>query len=360
MRVFLWNAAKAAIDLAALGCAVVLSVVLCSGDRSGVAWRNLLVGALPIAVAVQVGTLTLFGVLRCPWRYVGFREVVQLVAALATATLLLTAAWALSLWGGDSEGLLLSPDALIAGFAMSVVALAGLRGTRRLFYERVDRARRTGSPLVPTMLVGADLVGVMVAKEIGNRPDLGIEPVGFLDDDPMKQGQTVHGVPVRGRIADLLPLCREHGARQVLITDSRLARRNIRRIAQLCEKEGLEAKIVPGIFEIVGWRSNLSRIRKVAIEDLLGRDPVVLDDEAIAEDLRDRVVLVTGGRRQHRLRALQADRPDRPEHARPRRAGGGEPLPHPPRAGRVVPLAADRALHRRRLRRDPARLDLPS
>jgi len=291
MRNFVWNGAKAAIDLGALALSIAIAIALCSEEHGpGVALR----GALPIAVAVQFGMISAFAGLRCPWRYTSFRDVVRLFAALSGAAALLLCAWALSLWGAEAERLLLSPQVIVADLALAFVALAGARGTRRLLFERHDRSNRPASPLVPTMLVGAELVGVMVAREIGNRPDLGIDPVGFLDDDPVKQGQSIHGVRVRGTTRDLVSLCRKFGAKQVLITDSRLARRDIRRIAQACEQAGLEAKIVPGVFEIVGWRANLSRIRKVAIEDLLGREPVVLDDAAIAEDLRDRVVVVTG------------------------------------------------------------------
>jgi len=291
MRKFVWNGAKAAIDLAALSFATALSIAICSdGVWPGAAPY----GAVAVAVAAQFGLLSAFGVLRCPWGYTAFREIVRLFVALFCAAALLALAWLVSIPGTGVEGLLLAPDAIFVDFALAFVGLAGARGAKRILTERLDRARRQASPLVPTMLVGAELVGMMIAREIGNRPDLGIDPVGFLDDDPLKEGQTIHGVPVRGSTRDLVAQCLRHGAKQVLITDSRLARRDIRRIAQACEQAGIEAKIVPGIFEIVGWRANLSRIRKVAIEDLLGREPVVLDDDAIAEDLRDRVVLVTG------------------------------------------------------------------
>ncbi|HWV39924.1 MAG TPA: nucleoside-diphosphate sugar epimerase/dehydratase [Vulgatibacter sp.] len=291
MRKIVWNGAKAAIDLATLSFAIALSIAICSDDASQGAAPF---GALPVAVALQYGLLSAFGVLRCPWGYTSFREIVRIFGALACAAALLGLGWMLAARGAGAEGLLLAPDAIVVDFALAFVGVAGVRGAVRILTERLDRSRRQASPLVPTMLVGAELVGMMIAREIANRPDLGIEPVGFLDDDPLKEGQTIHGVRVRGNTRDLVAQCLRYGAKQVLITDSRLARRDIRRIAQACEKAGLEAKIVPGVFEIVGWRANLSRIRKVVIEDLLGREPVVLDDRAIAEDLRDRVVLVTG------------------------------------------------------------------
>jgi FlaA1/EpsC-like NDP-sugar epimerase len=148
--------------------------------------------------------------------------------------------------------------------------------------------------MTPTMLIGAGRGGVMVAKEISARPDLAILPVGFIDDDPVKVGTIVHGVPVVGTTAQLAELCAKRGAKQVLITMAAAPGREVRRITKLCEDTHLPVKIIPGVFEIVGGRVNLSRIRSVAIEDLLRREPITLDEEAIFGVVRGRVVLVTG------------------------------------------------------------------
>jgi FlaA1/EpsC-like NDP-sugar epimerase len=101
-------------------------------------------------------------------------------------------------------------------------------------------------------------------------------------------------VPVLGTTDRLAELCVQHGAQQVLITMASAPGSTVRRISKLAEEAGLPTKIIPGLFEIAGGRVELTRIRPVAIEDLLRREPVDLDTEAIAKDLRERVVLVTG------------------------------------------------------------------
>jgi FlaA1/EpsC-like NDP-sugar epimerase len=176
------------------------------------------------------------------------------------------------------------------------LGLTGLRVVRRMLAEHVESGSQTARPArrLPTMLIGAGRAGVLVAKEIAARPDLGILPVGFLDDDPNKVGMMIHGVPVVGTTARLAHLCAERGAQQALLTMAAVPPKEVRRIAQLCNEARLPVKIVPGVFEIVGGRVNLSRIRPVAIEDLLRREPVVLDVEAIGGLIRTRTVLVTG------------------------------------------------------------------
>jgi len=145
-----------------------------------------------------------------------------------------------------------------------------------------------------TILIGAGQAGVLVARELENRPDLNLLPVGFVDDDPAKHGLVIQGLEVLGPTSKLAEIARKKGAKQALITIAAAPRKTIRRIALLCEQAGIATKVVPGLFEVVAGTASFSTIRDVALEDLLGREPVELDLEAIGQDLRGRVVLLTG------------------------------------------------------------------
>jgi FlaA1/EpsC-like NDP-sugar epimerase len=101
-------------------------------------------------------------------------------------------------------------------------------------------------------------------------------------------------VPVLGTTENLDVLCKKVGASQVLITIARASGKEVRRITEACEKASLTVKIIPGMHEIVGGKINLSAVRNVAIEDLLRREPVRLDETAIAEKIKGRAVMVTG------------------------------------------------------------------
>jgi FlaA1/EpsC-like NDP-sugar epimerase len=126
------------------------------------------------------------------------------------------------------------------------------------------------------------------------RPDLGLDAVGFLDDDRLKVGTKIGGLNVLGTTAQIAEIAERKRVKRVLITIANAPGPEIRQITLRCAEAGLDTKIIPGIYEIVGNRVNLSRIRDIAIEDLLGREPVDLDEAQVGESIRGRAVMVTG------------------------------------------------------------------
>lgn len=257
---------------------------------------------IPYVVLGEYLILWLFGVPKFSWRYIGLRELSRIVVAIVIANVVL-------LWTRLALGELQAdyaflrhgviPLGVIAGnFVLSFLGVVGVRVMRRILGEHLETRRREltapARDTVPTMLVGAGQGGVLMAKEIATRPDMGLRAVGFLDDDPSKVGTIVSGHPVLGTTDRLAELCETHGAVQVLITMASAPGETVRRITALAEDAELPVKIIPGLFEIADGRVELSRIRPVAIEDLLRREPVALDSEAIGDHLHDRVVVVTG------------------------------------------------------------------
>ena len=248
--------------------------------------------ALPAVLTAQLGMLWAFGLRRYSWRFFGLREAINLGIGVAASTALLATVRLVGLLGGPY----LPWGVLLIDAVLSFLALGGIRVAVRLYKEDRERvaAPDPAQQPVPTILIGAGQAGVLVARELENRPDLNLLPVGFVDDDPAKHGLVIQGLEVLGPTAKLGEIARQKGARQALITIAAAPRKTIRQIALLCEQAGIAAKVVPGLFEVVRGTASLSHIRDVAIEDLLGREPVELDLEAIGDDLRDRVVLVTG------------------------------------------------------------------
>ena len=255
----------------------------------------------PYVVSLQYLTLVVFGIPRLAWRYIGLREAPRILAAISVGSAVLIAvrliAGATLPRFGYSLYAVIPIGVIAADFVLAFFCVTGVRVLRRIVAEREETGRRhldAGREKVRTMLIGAGQAGVMVAKEILARPDLGIEAIGFLDDDSHKVGTVIHGLQVLGATDRLAALCSKLGAKQALITIASAPGKDIRRLAMLCENAGVAVKIIPGIFEIVGGQVNLSRIRPVAIDDLLGREPVVLDTDAISGIVRGRSVLVTG------------------------------------------------------------------
>jgi FlaA1/EpsC-like NDP-sugar epimerase len=253
----------------------------------------------PYVVGLELLVLRWVGVHRFVWRYVGLREVVRILLACAASALIL-AVWRYLIAALDVDSLrraLIPYGIVVINFSLQFLAIAGVRILRRLQGERSETVQRRNADAdqpTRTMLVGAGQAGVLVARELSQRPDLGLRPVGFLDDDPNKLGMVLHGIPVVGKTADLPELCGRLRAEQVLITIPNAPGHAIRRISKLAEEANIPGKIIPGLYEIVGGNVNLSRIRSIAIDDLLRREPVELDLEGIGGQVRGRVVLVTG------------------------------------------------------------------
>lgn len=287
-------------DIAIFCVAYVLAyMVRFEGAVPALMWRTL-AWTMPYVVAMQYGLLRTFGVHRLVWRYVGLPDARRIAVAVAAGSAVLALARLGSELGSHAYAPLsraiIPFGVTLSDSTFAFLGLTGVRVVRRMLAERVESGSRPtpDKAPVPTMLIGAGRAGVLVAKEIAARPDLGILPVGFLDDDPVKTGTLVHGVPVLGTTAFLTALCAKRGAKQALITMAAARGSDVRRIAELCRQAKVPVKIIPGLFEIVGGRVNLSRIRTIAIEDLLRREPVVLDENAIHGLIKGRTVLVTG------------------------------------------------------------------
>lgn len=247
--------------------------------------------AFPAVLVAQAGALWALGLRKYSWRYFGLREAIALAAGISVSTGLLAAFRLFGVIGGGS----LPWGVLLIDAALAFLGLVGARVAVRLDAERRGRTSADGQKdRVRTILIGAGQAGVLVARELANRPDLNLLPVGFVDDDPGKQGQIIQGLEVLGPTSRLGEIARAKGAKQALITIAAAPRKDIRRIALLCEQAGIAAKVVPGLFEVVAGTASISTVRDVALEDLLGREPVQLELDVIGKDLRDRVVLVTG------------------------------------------------------------------
>ncbi|MBD3348739.1 MAG: NAD-dependent epimerase/dehydratase family protein [Candidatus Eisenbacteria bacterium] len=151
-----------------------------------------------------------------------------------------------------------------------------------------------GEGEVRTLVVGAGSAGAMVVGEMACRPEHGFVVAGFLDDDPAKMGTTVSGVPVLGPVSDLVSVVEEHDIQQIVIAIPSASGRTIRDVVRLAEETGRPFMIVPGVWEILLGDVEISQIRQVQLDDLLGRETVVLDTDEMTDYVRGRSVLVTG------------------------------------------------------------------
>lgn len=253
---------------------------------------------LPFVTLLQFLALTLAGGRNFVWRYTGIPHFKSFFyAALGSMTLVVL----MRLFLSDSQQVWRVPLSVI--FFDGVLAFGGafgIRVLRRAVYEREKRRGQlreygNGNKRRPVLLIGAGQAGVLVANEIAGRGDLSLEIKGFVDDDRMKLGRAiVQRHKVLGNTNDLARLVHSLEIDHVIITISQASREEIQRIIKICEDIPVKARIIPGIYEIIGGHVEISRIRDVQIEDLLGREPVQLDIDSISRELAGKTVMVTG------------------------------------------------------------------
>jgi FlaA1/EpsC-like NDP-sugar epimerase len=251
---------------------------------------------LPYVVLIQLVALILAGVYTFIWRYVGLAEVKSFCAAawwssLALLLLRLGLPEAMEEWRVP-----LSVIVMDAAFAFGGVLAA--RVLRRAVYERDAKRSKAAQPgkehKKRVLLIGAGRAGMLAAKEIKNRDDLGLLIKGFVDDDPNKQGSLIQGVRVLGGTEDLPRLVTELEVDHVVVTVVHASREKFRRILDICERIPVRVRVIPGLHDILQGRVTFTRIRDVQIEDLLGREPVQLEEAEVCRFLTRKTVMVTG------------------------------------------------------------------
>ncbi|MBX2803267.1 MAG: polysaccharide biosynthesis protein [Myxococcales bacterium] len=240
---------------------------------------------LPL-VGFRTVTYAYFGLFHGIWKYVGQRDLEDLILATAISTGLFGFSVALLHTGPFPRSIFLVEPLL------SLAMAAGLRFSVRTFAQTARRIEATSASR-RLLLVGAGDAGEALLREIV-RSMPSIHVVGILDDDEGKHGMSIHGVRVLGAIDQAGQLVGQHQATEVLIAIPGATGAQMRRILDLVSVDGVSVRTVPGVHRLVDGRVTVSQIREVAIEDLLGREPVELDTVGIGAMIRDEVVLVTG------------------------------------------------------------------
>lgn len=293
------RAARLSIDLGALSLALWVSWWVRFEGRLDLQTLKRAVFVWPWVVGLQYLCLTLFEVPRFAWSHVGLREARKIGKALGLALAILCAVRLLSGAFQDHFGHLayttIPYGVLLIDGVLAVSLILGVRVLRRVQIEERRARAHPSSSRRPVVLIGAGYAGTLLARELEQRKDLARRAVAFLDDDPLKQGNLVEGIPVMGTLDDLSSLLAEHAeVDEVLITAPSMSGERVRRIRQQATASGVAVKTIPGLYEIVSGEAKVSQIRDVAIEDLLRRAPVKLDVSSVEALVRDRVVMVTG------------------------------------------------------------------
>jgi FlaA1/EpsC-like NDP-sugar epimerase len=263
---------------------------------------NGLLLCLPCVFVVLGARLTvnvIFGLYSRRWRFASVPDLERIAFAAGTGSIAAAIGWYGLIALASARGLTVTePQRFVAGsFWPTELLLSGaLLGALRFgIRATADRApRRDGTPIRRTLLFGAGETGALVARWSRRTPDSGIEPVGFLDDDPALSGLVVADVPVFGGLGELDRAIAATGAEALLITMPSAPGSAVRAVLDASLSRGLEVHTVPAMTDIVDGSVEAYRVRDVRVEDLLRR-PIVTEHAAgVDRIIRGRVVLITG------------------------------------------------------------------
>lgn len=149
-------------------------------------------------------------------------------------------------------------------------------------------------PRTRVLIIGAGDAGEIIIREMNKHPELGKKIIGLIDDDPGKTNLEMHGLKVLGNRYDIPKVIEKYAVDEVIIAMPSAPGKDIKEIYNLSVQSNVKVMIVPGVYELINGNVNLSQIREVKVEDLLGREQVKLDIKKIARDVEGRTILVTG------------------------------------------------------------------
>ncbi len=278
--------AAAAHDAAALILACLAATLLLDpngglGDRSGD-----LVAVFIAAVPIQIAINFLFGIYQGIWRYTSLPDIQRITFSVLTGTV--ATSLALRFLGLDAtftyREYVLYPLFLVALMALSRM---GYRSFKE--WALYGRGAEQGAQVI---IMGAGDAAVGLVKELSRSHEWRV--VGFLDDDEKKRGRLLHGVRVLGALDELPRFAQRLKLRHAIVAMPSVPYKVRRRVVEICKRAKVAVMTVPTLNNVMGGKVSPARIRKVAVEDLMKREPITLDDAGLHDLLTGQVVLVTG------------------------------------------------------------------
>lgn len=245
-------------------------------------WRT-----LPVVLAVKLLVLFYFRFYRNLWRYASPRDAIDIARVVTIASMVCVLAFVfLDVLASFPRSVL-----LIDWFLLLVTVSSG-RLAWRLYREKSTAHGHGYGARV--LVFGAGEAGSLLLQEIRRQTGTPYNVVGFVDDDPAKKGMYLSGIPVLGNRAQLPALIRNYGIREVVVAIPSVRGSVLRSVVESCAAEDARVRTLPTLGDIIDGKISVSQVRDVEINDLLGRDPVVLDEKGIRDCLAGKVVLVSG------------------------------------------------------------------
>ena len=232
------------------------------------------------------------------WRYAGINEAIRIVVSSLVTLVINISVMAIANNVVDNFQFLMFRWCYVFFFLQMLFAFAirfGYRGIRHIKGDYQNRFAEDKAKAVRVMIIGAGDAGIALIKEIRNENSLNMEPVCLIDDNVEKQGRMLDNVKVYGGREKIVEAAEKFNIDRIIIAMPSVRAQDVADIIHICQDTKCHIQTLPGVYQLIKDASLLKGIRDVEVEDLLGRDPIDVKDEQIKADLKDKVVLVTGG-----------------------------------------------------------------
>ncbi len=250
-------------------------------------FRTAALSTLFWVVPLQAAVFWRFGLYRGIWRFASLPDLKRIVIAVGIAALLIPLVLVLF-----RVHAVVPRSVLILDPLLLVIVMGGSRLAYRAWKEhRLASVLRPDSK--PVLVAGAGSAADFLLRELARNP-AGFHVVGLLDDSRDKQGRLVQGLPVLGALDDVVACAKKMEVDDIVLALPSAAHEVRKRITQACAEAGLNVMTIPSLEDLVAGRVSVSSLRRVELDDLLGRDPVQLDDSGLHRLLTGQVVMVTG------------------------------------------------------------------
>jgi FlaA1/EpsC-like NDP-sugar epimerase len=250
-----------------------------------------------ISLLIKPAIYYFFGLYRRLWAYASINELTLISAAVTVASAVFSAVMLILFISRINGARILNfPRTILAiDWLLSLVGIGGLRFSFRLVAEgRAASKKPIARKARNVLIIGAGDAGALVVRELQRNPQLGLHPVGYLDDDLSKQRHQIHGVQVVGKLADLRRTLEHRSVNEVIIAIPSAGGKVVRLVTDVCRLKGIPFRTMPGLFELIGGKVSVNRLREVDIADLLRREPAQIQDQLVGAALTGKRVLVTG------------------------------------------------------------------
>ncbi|MCX8130849.1 MAG: polysaccharide biosynthesis protein [Clostridia bacterium] len=239
------------------------------------------------ATIIKIATYVFFKLYSSLWRYASIYEMINIIVAAFISNTIMT---------GYMYVVDVRPRSIfIITFFTDVFVIGGIRFAYRAFRRIAKGEVIRLKDYKRVLIIGGGDAGAIIVRELKLHHELKSRPVAIIDDDVMKQGKKLNGVPIVGQRKDIADIIQKKQIDEIIIAIPSASNKVVNEIFTECSKTDCKVKILPSVAQLIDESVMIQKIRDVDIEDLLGRDPIKLDNDEIASYINGKVVLVTGG-----------------------------------------------------------------